>query len=285
MSLSRLLTLLVLLLTAQPSLAQLAPPPSGKPLTVYFFDVGQGDAALVISPSGKTVLIDGGPPEAGEHLASRIRELVHAPLDLVILTHPHLDHLGSLRDAIEAVGARRYMDPGFDHPSAAYRNLLDFVGKEVGQVMSPEPNPQAPDTFLTIGLGEGAVLTVYWPRAPREPFLKNTRSDANSQLHRHPAHLWPHGVPLHRGLGAGHRGGPAPQEAADYTSTVLKVAHHGGRFSSTRGLPGGGEAQGRGDLLAARATTTATPLRRPSPGSRRRGRGCSAPTRTVRLRP
>src|SRR5690242_7235490 len=118
MVLFRLLSLLLVLLAALPGRAQTAAPAAaGKPLTVYFFDVGQGDAALIVSPTGKTVLIDGGPPEAGEQLASRLRQLVRAPLDLIILTHPHLDHLGSLKDAIQAVGAKRYMDPGFDHPS------------------------------------------------------------------------------------------------------------------------------------------------------------------------
>ncbi len=233
MALSRLLSLLVLLLTALPALAQpTSPAASGKPLTVYFFDVGQGDSALIVSPTGKTVLIDGGPPEAREHLVSRLRQLVHAPLDLIILTHPHLDHLGNLKDAIQAVGARRYMDSGFDHPSAAYRDLLNFVGKEVGQVMSPEPNPQAPDSFLTVGLGEGAALTIYWPRYPREPFLKNTRSDANSNSIV---------TRLTYGRTAFFFSGDSERDTeeallrkkVDYTSTVLKVAHHGGKYSST----------------------------------------------------
>ncbi|MFL5343632.1 MAG: ComEC/Rec2 family competence protein [Hyalangium sp.] len=227
---SRLLSLLVLLLATLPALAQ--PASSGKPLTVYFLDVGQGDSALIVSPTGKTVLIDGGPPEARERLASRLRQLVHEPLDLVILTHPHLDHLGGLKEAIQAVGAKRFMDSGFDHPSAAYRDLLDFVGKQVGQVMSPEPNPQAPDSFLTVGLGEGAVLTVYWPRYPLEPFLKNTRSDPNSNSVV---------TRLSYGRTAFFFSGDSEPdtEAAllrkqvDYTSTVLKVAHHGGRYSST----------------------------------------------------
>lgn len=235
MAFPRLLSVLLVLLTAFSSGAQPAParPAPGKPLTVYFFDVGQGDAALIVSPTGKTVLIDGGPPEAGEHLAARIKQLVHAPLDLVILTHPHLDHLGSLRDALQAVGAKRFMDPGFDHPSEAYRNLLEFVGKEVDQVMTPEPNPQAPDTFLTVGLGEGAVLTVYWPRFPREPFLKNTRSDANSNSIV---------TRLTYGKTAFFFTGDSEKDTeeallrqrTDFTSTVLKVAHHGGKHSSTK---------------------------------------------------
>src|SRR6185503_5812857 len=79
------------------------------PLTVYFFDVGQGDSALIVSPTGKTVLVDGGPPEAGGHVADRLKALVKGPIDLVILSHPHRDHLGGLADAVRAVGAKAYM--------------------------------------------------------------------------------------------------------------------------------------------------------------------------------
>lgn len=232
MALSRLLSLLLVLLAASPGRAQPAPAP-GKTLTVYFFDVGQGDAALIVSPTGKTVLIDGGPPEAGETLTRRLRQLVRAPLDLVILTHPHLDHLGSMKDAIQAVGARRYMDPGFDHPSAAYKSLLELVDKEVGQVVTPEPNPQAPETFITVGLGEGALLTLYWPRYPQVPFLKNTRSDANSNSIV---------TRLTYGRTAFFFTGDSEPDTeeellrhrTDFTSTVLKVAHHGGKYSSTQ---------------------------------------------------
>nr|WP_242588363.1 ComEC/Rec2 family competence protein [Corallococcus macrosporus] len=232
-----MLALLVLVLAAVPGHAA-APAASGLPspapgrLTVYFLDVGQGDAALIVSPTGKTVLIDGGPPEAGTRLAARLRELVKGPLDLVILTHPHLDHLGGLRAAVKAVGAKRFMDPGFDHPSEAYRDLLDFVGKEVGQVMSPEPNPASPQTLLTVGLGEGVALTVLWPRVPQETFLADTRSDANANsivtklTYGKTAFLF-----------TGDSEPPTEelllQKPVDLTATVLKVAHHGGKHSST----------------------------------------------------
>jgi beta-lactamase superfamily II metal-dependent hydrolase len=228
-----LLVLLALLATfpAQAAAPRLASSPKG--LTVHFFDVGQGDAALIRSPTGKTVLIDGGPPEAGKALAARLRELVSEPLDLVILTHPHLDHLGGLDEAMRAVGARRYMDPGFDHPSEAYRNLLEFVGHEVeGQVMTPTPNPSAPHTLLSIGLGEGVTLTILWPRHPGEPFLTDTRSDANSNSIV---------AKLTYGKTAVLFMGDAEPDTEklllgkplDFSATILKVAHHGGRLSST----------------------------------------------------
>jgi beta-lactamase superfamily II metal-dependent hydrolase len=229
-SFARLLSLLFVLLASLPGLAVAAP--AGRPLTVYFFDVGQGDAALIVSPAGKTVLIDGGPPEARETLARRLRALVKGPLDLVILTHPHLDHLGGLSHAVRAVGAKRFMDPGFDHPSDAYRDLLEFMGQKVGQVMTPEPNPQAPQTLLTIGLGEGVALTVLWPRVPQEAFLEGTRSDANSNsivtklTYGKTAFLF-------TGDAEADTEEALLDKRIDFTATVLKVAHHGGKHSST----------------------------------------------------
>ncbi|EPX63120.1 hypothetical protein D187_006530 [Cystobacter fuscus DSM 2262] len=211
-----------------------------KPLSVYFFDVGQGDAALIVSPTGKTVLIDAGPPEADERLVPRVRELVQGPLDLVILTHPHLDHLGGMVRVLQTVRARRFMDPGFDHPSEAYRELLKVMEprKEqqrqevVDQVMNPEPNPSNPEAPLTIGLGEGASLSIYWPRAPQQPFLKGTRSDANSNSIV--ARLTYGGTSfLFMGDAEAETEAALLARPVDLRATVLKVAHHGGRYSST----------------------------------------------------
>ncbi|QSQ23912.1 MBL fold metallo-hydrolase [Pyxidicoccus parkwayensis] len=231
-SLARLLTLVFVLLASLPGRAAPSLAPTVKPLTVYFFDVGQGDAALIVSPTGKTVLIDGGPPEARESLARRLRTLVKEPLDLVILTHPHLDHLGGLALALKTVGAKRYMDPGFDHPSDAYKELLDVVGDTVGQVMTPEPSPQAPQTLLTIGLGEGVALTVLWPRVPQEPFLDDTRSDPNSNSI---VTKLTYGKTAFFFTGDSEPDTEAAllQKRIDFSATVLKVAHHGGKHSST----------------------------------------------------
>ena len=89
--------------------------------------MGQGDSELIISPTGRRVLIDAGPPEATAKLVDRLQQLVSAPLDLVILTHAHLDHLGGMEAAISAIGARFFMDSGFAHPSPTYEGLLNFL--------------------------------------------------------------------------------------------------------------------------------------------------------------
>ncbi|MCI0573117.1 MAG: MBL fold metallo-hydrolase [Myxococcaceae bacterium] len=203
------------------------------PLVVHFFDVGQGDAALILSPTGKSVLIDGGPPEAGEALARRVDALVDGPLDLVVLSHPHLDHLGGLTDVLERVGTRRFLDPGFDHPSEAYRDLLTFLADRGIEVRTPELAPQKPDEPVTVGLGGGASLTVLWPRRPVEPFLDTGRSDANANsivarlTHGRVAVLF---------MGDAEKATEKHLLAlgAPLKAQVLKVGHHGSKHASTK---------------------------------------------------
>lgn len=208
-----------------------APSSSGK-LEIHYLDVGQGDSIFIRSPAGKTVLIDGGPPEAAEHVAKRLPELTHEPLDLVILSHPHLDHLGGLAAGISAVGAKKFMDPKYNHPGKAYDELLALVQKEGIPYVTPTVDPKDPTKLVTISLGGGATLYVLWPRRPVEEFLADTRSDANSNSIV---------LKLVYGKTAFLLVGDAEPDTEEYLiqknlnlrATVLKCGHHGGRHSST----------------------------------------------------
>src|SRR5437868_1586455 len=80
----------------QPTSEKRVRPPSAE-LVVRVFDVGQGDATL-IENGGSRVLIDGGPEMSrlGQLLDSL--DLNDSTFDVVILTHPHADHLVGLRE-------------------------------------------------------------------------------------------------------------------------------------------------------------------------------------------
>jgi competence protein ComEC len=61
-------------------------------LKLYFFDVGQGDAALLRAPGGQNVLIDGGPDGSVMRELSRALPFWDRTIDIMVLTHPHDDH-------------------------------------------------------------------------------------------------------------------------------------------------------------------------------------------------
>lgn len=215
--LGRLLLLAFALLLPESALAD--------ELRVYFFDIGQGDSSLIVSPTGKTVLIDGGPPEGAAHLRARLGQLLTSPIDLVILTHPHLDHLGGLERALSARGARLFMDSGFEHPGKRLGELYDFLQRQ----RIPVKNARA---GRNIDLGGGAQLSIF---NPGDSFITGTRSDVNAnsvvaRLAYGKRHVYFSGdseEPTEQAVLS--RGG-------DLQSDVYKVAHHGSRHSSTSAL-------------------------------------------------
>ncbi|WP_426754194.1 ComEC/Rec2 family competence protein [Myxococcus sp. Y35] len=170
---------------AEPQRRYFGGTPDGK-LHVYFFDVGQGDAALIVSPDGYTALVDAGPPNATEHLVNRLPELLTQRLDLVILTHPHADHHGALEAVLKRVGARQLMEPQLGATPKAYDALLATVARQGVEFISPSPSPATPNALQRLPLGAGVALTVLWPRAPTEPLLDVPEAalEANSVILR-----------------------------------------------------------------------------------------------------
>ena len=118
-----------------------APTLGGQEMTVTFLDVGQGDCVLVESPNGKNILIDGGGVEGirasgNPEIRDAVGEKVVVPflhrkginrLDLVILTHPHADHLGGLNKVLEEIKVDQVLDSGQVYNSQAYRRFKELV--------------------------------------------------------------------------------------------------------------------------------------------------------------
>src|SRR6185503_11415238 len=112
---------------AAPAAAASTTSTAPAPLRIDFIAVGQGDAALVTSPTGKTVLIDGGPHAAGATLTDLLQARGATAIDLVLLTHRHEDHLGGLAAVVRAFPVRLFMDAPFHYDSEVYTRLLETL--------------------------------------------------------------------------------------------------------------------------------------------------------------
>ena len=128
-------------------------------LHVIFFDVGQGDSIL-ISQGDTQVLIDGGPnsstllPSLGQAMAFYDRKI-----ELVILTHPHSDHLRGLIDVLENYQVDRVICSGakYDHPS--YEEWWHIIEEKSIPVTTASEG-------YRIGLGEETIISILSPSAP-----------------------------------------------------------------------------------------------------------------------
>jgi competence protein ComEC len=101
-----------------------APQPP-RNFTVTFLDVGQGEATLLQSPGGGTVLVDGGPPGMG--LAGKLRDRGVRTLDLVVLTHASEDHQGGLPEVLDSFPVRMLLDGGLPADGADHRRLVSLA--------------------------------------------------------------------------------------------------------------------------------------------------------------
>lgn len=201
-------------------------------LHVWFFDVGQGDGILIQGPTGKTVLIDGGPTEAGAHLSHRLPDLLRGPIDLVIATQPEADHVGALLKALPAVSAKRFLDIGVEAKTPEYLALLHHLRERDIEIFQPSVTTERKDDPFRIALGGGAELQVLWPRRPAERFLESpTPLRANSLVARL---VYKQTSVLFAADMTAETERLLIQRGFALTSTVLKVSMHGADGASTQ---------------------------------------------------
>lgn len=192
---------------------------------IAVLDIGQGDAILVTLENGVTMLIDGGPDSAVLDGIGRRLPYGDRSIDLVILTHPNLDHVAGLPEVLRRYDVRRVMLPLVDYPIARYREFLEEL-TERGIAVTPA----IAGTRLAYGR---ATLTVLWPpehgaealiaedvnNASVVAVLETSRTrvlltgDMEELVEREM---------LRRGI--------------DVRAQILKVAHHGSMTSTSRGF-------------------------------------------------
>ena len=87
-----------------------------KPLDIYFIDVEGGQATLVASPSGESMLIDTGWPGFDGRDAGRIvataKQAGISKIDYLVITHYHTDHAGGVPQLAARMPVRTFVDHG-----------------------------------------------------------------------------------------------------------------------------------------------------------------------------
>jgi competence protein ComEC len=200
-------------------------------LEVTTIDVGQGDSLLVITPEGKTLLIDAGgiagaSPESkfdiGEDVVSQLlwaRGIRR--LDAIAITHAHADHIGGI-SAVLANFRPREMWIGRNPDSPAYDRLM----REAAMLGIRTQQHFAGDIFY-FGTAEIRVLS------PAPGYLpKSTPTNDDSLVLR---------VNYGETSALLEGDAEAPSEArmvalGGLHSDLLKVGHHGSKTSTTPGF-------------------------------------------------
>jgi competence protein ComEC len=197
-------------------------------LRIYFLSVGQGDATLLRLPEGKWMLVDGGGSAGGGDDRVGARLLLPAlarlgvkHLDYLVLTHEHPDHLQGVLYLARHFDVREFWETGVPGTTREYQELKWVL------VLRGIPTRVINASMPPVEAG-GAKVEPLWPLSA----AKSLSGDANdsSLVFR----LRHGGCSV---LFTGDLGEGAEREilarGVPLKSSLLKVAHHGSKYSST----------------------------------------------------
>lgn len=202
---------------------------SDKALHVSMLNVGQADATL-IQYKGKNMLIDTGDVDSRDALVKQLKEKKVKTLDVVLITHPHGDHLGGMAALFKAFQIKQIYDNGQAANTAMYKNYLKNIKTKNIAYKSLKKGD-------TITLGDDVKFAVL---SPGKPFTKeNTQGVSESGLTNDNSIV----CKMTYGTFSIMFTGDAQKEVEEQLlknykgielqANVLKVGHHGSKTSSS----------------------------------------------------
>jgi competence protein ComEC len=137
---------------------------NGQNLLIYTIDVEGGQATLLVSPSGGSMLVDTGWPGNKGRDAERIQAVMKdagiSTIDKVLITHFHVDHVGGVPNLVERIKVGEFLDHGENredsditrHDYAAY---VKAVGTTPRRVIHPGDNIHIPGLNIVVLAADG----------------------------------------------------------------------------------------------------------------------------------
>jgi competence protein ComEC len=189
------------------------------PLTIDYLNIGQGDAQLVTLPGGVRIMIDAGPPQG--RVTDKLDQVIGKTdgyIDLAVITHPELDHFGGYVEVIKRYRVGAFLMTGREKDTAEWKSfaeqlrksnipivlvregdMIDY-GKSHIDVLSP-----GSEFFDSAALNDTGVVMELKSAGIKALFTADTGQNIEDYL-----------LPKY-----------------DLDADILKVGHHGSRFSSS----------------------------------------------------
>ncbi len=215
---------MILGLTAYAAVREYRVRPDGF-VHVDFLDIGQGDSIFITGPTGKQVVIDGGPDDSALREIAERMSFFDRSIDLLILSHPDLDHVGAIPDILERYRIGAVVFTGLDHSNTPYRQMLDLLKEKQIPVIIADP---AKD----IDLGHGLMLDLLWPPPIYAGVERNDGNNTSIVLRL----TYGEDSMLFTGDMEEKEEREVLAAGIDVTADVLKVAHHGSKTSTSTGF-------------------------------------------------
>lgn len=193
-------------------------------LAIHAIDAGEGEAMLIITPEGKSVLIDTGNLITGHAVAQFLKARSIKVIDHLIITHPHPDHIGGVFTIVQTFTCYNVYDNGEDINEVKSKQVLFRWYDELVRSRL-DYSVLARKEVLTI---DGVTFTVLWP--PKNKEFEGFNNNSLCMLISYKGFTLLH---------AGDMTAPAEEKLLalgdELKADVLKVGHHG--FHDASSLP------------------------------------------------
>jgi len=194
-------------------------------LTVNFLDVGQGDSIFIETPQHHQILIDGGANSSALQKMSSFMPFFDRTIDLVILTHPEKDHMQGLIDILQRYKADYILWTGVKKQDPEYYAWMDILTKQKNmgaKIIIAEYGQR-------ITAGNVFIDTLHPFESLENKELKETSNDAGVVARL----IFGKNSFLFTGDMSGNLEKEFVREDINVDSNVLKVAHHGSKYSTS----------------------------------------------------
>jgi len=101
--------------------------PRSDTLYLDFLAIGQGDSILITAPGPYRILVDGGPEQTVLSELGEVIPFMDRTIDLVILTHPHADHVEGLVQVLRRYQVRAVLLTGVMYNDSSYDAFLEEI--------------------------------------------------------------------------------------------------------------------------------------------------------------
>ncbi len=193
-------------------------------LRVSFLDIGQGDSILIQTPSGHTMLVDGGPTNKILEKLSKQLNYFDNDIDVIVATHPDADHVTGLIPVLEKYNVHTVVISKAESITGVFADLTKHIEDESADVRVAEINDE-------IDFHDGVIATIlYPPKNYTEKFIgkKNDTNDASVSMEI----KFGNDTFLLTGDLPSTEEGKLIIAGLDKNITVYKAGHHGSKSSN-----------------------------------------------------
>lgn len=197
-------------------------------LTVSFLDVGQGDSIFIDAPNGNQILLDGGPDKKVLRALSNVMPFYDREIDLLALSHPHIDHLTGFIDVLDRYSVSGFLNSGTKTQTPeyfAFRNHLEVQPPSgIREIIAKRG--------MIVDLGDDVYLDVLLPTGDATNLPPHDGMMVTRLRYGNTAVLFT--GDMEQGL----ENYLVSLDGAKLKSDILKVGHHGSKTSTYEALLG-----------------------------------------------